>query len=258
MSGIYWAFVVYVFVPLVADGGDGLQGLQVHRLPDHAPGRSTGTAGVFAGRRGDDRSSAIRWPSPSRPPPCRSFVGTWLAVLLGPAQLLGRAVVFGLTLPAGAGPGHHLGHRLPHLRPRARHRAGHVRDHLGPCRAQRALRGAGGDGAAVDPAARAIPRRRRIWAPTDSSPSCGSPCPTWRPALIGAGIFCMLLSFDDFVRSFFLGGYEPTLPVLIFAKLRSGMSPEINAISTVLLVMTAVLGLWAERSMRQMNKDSGR
>jgi spermidine/putrescine transport system permease protein len=60
----------------------------------------------------------------------------------------------------------------------------------------------------------------------------------------------MLLSFDDFIRSFFLGGYEPTLPVLIFAKLRSGMSPEINAISTVVLVMTAILGLWAERSMR--------
>ncbi|MEM0906826.1 MAG: ABC transporter permease, partial [Pseudomonadota bacterium] len=35
-----------------------------------------------------------------------------------------------------------------------------------------------------------------------------------RPALIGAGVFCMLLSFDDFVRSFFLGGYQPTLPVL--------------------------------------------
>ena len=57
--------------------------------------------------------------------------------------------------------------------------------------------------------------------------------PYLRPALIGAGVFCMLISFDDFIRSFFLGGYEPTLPVLIFAKLRSGMSPEINAISTV-------------------------
>lgn len=80
--------------------------------------------------------------------------------------------------------------------------------------------------------------------------------PYLRPALIGAGVFCMLLSFDDFVRAFFLGGYEPTLPVLIFAKLRSGMSPEINAISTVVLVLTAVLGLWAERSMRRLNKGA--
>lgn len=78
--------------------------------------------------------------------------------------------------------------------------------------------------------------------------------PYLTPALIGGGVFCMLLSFDDFVRSFFLGGYEPTLPVLIFAKLRSGMSPEINAISTIVLVLTALLGLWAERSMRGLSK----
>lgn len=75
--------------------------------------------------------------------------------------------------------------------------------------------------------------------------------PFLRPSLIGAAVFCMLLSFDDFVRSFFLGSYQPTLPVLIFAELRSGMSPEINAIATVALVLTAVLGLWAERSMRR-------
>lgn len=78
--------------------------------------------------------------------------------------------------------------------------------------------------------------------------------PYLTPALIGAGVFCMLLSFDDFVRSFFLGGYEPTLPVLIFAKLRSGMSPEVNAIATVALILTAILGIWAERSMRRLRK----
>ena len=76
------------------------------------------------------------------------------------------------------------------------------------------------------------------------------------PAILGASIFCLLLSFDDFVRSFFLGGYEPTLPVLIFAKLRSGMSPEINAIATVALILTAVIGIWAERFTRRMNKES--
>lgn len=71
------------------------------------------------------------------------------------------------------------------------------------------------------------------------------------PALVGSGIFCMLTSFDDFVRSFFLGGYEPTLPVYIFAQLRTGMSPEINAISAMVLLITAVMGLTAERLMRR-------
>jgi spermidine/putrescine transport system permease protein len=78
--------------------------------------------------------------------------------------------------------------------------------------------------------------------------------PYLKPALIGAGVFCLLLSFDDFVRSFFLGGYQPTLPVFIFSKLRSGMSPEINAISTIVIVFTAILGIWAERSMRRLDR----
>ncbi len=76
------------------------------------------------------------------------------------------------------------------------------------------------------------------------------------PSILGASIFCMLLSFDDFVRSFFLGGYEETLPVLIFAMLRSGMSPEINAIATIALVLTAAIGIWAERFTRRANKES--
>jgi spermidine/putrescine transport system permease protein len=76
------------------------------------------------------------------------------------------------------------------------------------------------------------------------------------PAILGASIFCLLLSFDDFVRSFFLGGYEETLPVLIFAMLRSGMSPEINAIATIALILTAAIGVWAERFTRRTNKES--
>jgi spermidine/putrescine transport system permease protein len=71
------------------------------------------------------------------------------------------------------------------------------------------------------------------------------------PALIGGMIFCALTSVDDFVRTFFLGGYRPTLPMLIFAKVQSGMSPEINAMATIVLVVTAAVGLYAERLTRR-------
>jgi len=71
------------------------------------------------------------------------------------------------------------------------------------------------------------------------------------PALIGGMIFCALTSIDDFVRTFFLGGYRPTLPMLIFAKVQSGMSPEINAMATIVLVVTAAVGLYAERLTRR-------
>lgn len=79
--------------------------------------------------------------------------------------------------------------------------------------------------------------------------------PFLAPSIMGGSILCMLLSFDDFVRTYFLGGYEPTLPVLIFAKLRSGMSPEINAISTLVLLCSAIVGIWAERMTRRSHRQ---
>lgn len=75
--------------------------------------------------------------------------------------------------------------------------------------------------------------------------------PYLKPALYGGMIFCALLSIDDFVRTFFLGGYRTTLPMLIFARLQGGMSPEINAMATLVLLTTAVVGLYAEQLTRK-------
>jgi spermidine/putrescine transport system permease protein len=76
--------------------------------------------------------------------------------------------------------------------------------------------------------------------------------PYLKPAIAGGMIFCALLSIDDFVRTFFLGGYRTTLPMLIFAKVQGGMSPEINAMATLVLVATAAVGLYAERLTRRV------
>jgi spermidine/putrescine transport system permease protein len=56
-----------------------------------------------------------------------------------------------------------------------------------------------------------------------------------------------LTSFDDFSRSFFLGGYDPTLPVLVFGRLRSGLTPETNAVATLVLVVACAIGMIADR-----------
>jgi spermidine/putrescine transport system permease protein len=49
------------------------------------------------------------------------------------------------------------------------------------------------------------------------------------------------LSLDDFVVSFFTGGAgSTTLPVWIYSSVKRGISPEINALST-LLIVTAVI-----------------
>jgi spermidine/putrescine transport system permease protein len=79
--------------------------------------------------------------------------------------------------------------------------------------------------------------------------------PWLRPALLGAGGLAALTSFDDFIRSYFLGGYDATLPVLMFARLRSGLTPELNAVSILVLLAMIVATVIAAR-MRPRGRAS--
>lgn len=63
------------------------------------------------------------------------------------------------------------------------------------------------------------------------------------PAIIGAGIIAFLFSFENFNTTYFLTGADPTLPVLLYSRLRFGISPQINAVSVILQVSTGLLGL---------------
>lgn len=81
--------------------------------------------------------------------------------------------------------------------------------------------------------------------------------PYLAPALLGAFMFSMLLSFEDFVRSFFLGGFDQTFPVLLYSRLRFGFDPGLAAISVIVLVVTILLGLIAERFVRARRLRAG-
>jgi spermidine/putrescine transport system permease protein len=62
------------------------------------------------------------------------------------------------------------------------------------------------------------------------------------PAIIAGSLLVFIISFDDFLLSFFCSGTATqTLPVYIFALIRSGTSPEVNALSTVLLGVSSML-----------------
>lgn len=63
------------------------------------------------------------------------------------------------------------------------------------------------------------------------------------PAVIGAAIIAFLFSFENFNTTYFLSGPDPTVPIVLYSRLRFGISPEINAISVVLMVSTGILGL---------------
>jgi len=64
-----------------------------------------------------------------------------------------------------------------------------------------------------------------------------------RPALVGAGAVAFLMSFENFNTTLFLVGSDATLPITMFINLRDGSTPVINAVSLVLMVGSATLGL---------------
>lgn len=68
------------------------------------------------------------------------------------------------------------------------------------------------------------------------------------PGIIAGGLFAFAVSFDQFVVSYFLS--EPgdsTLPVLIYTSIRKGFTPEINAISTIIIALSMGIMLLAAR-----------
>jgi spermidine/putrescine transport system permease protein len=68
--------------------------------------------------------------------------------------------------------------------------------------------------------------------------------PLLAPALIAAGLLVFIISLDDFIISFFCAGASvQTLPLYIFAVIRTGASPMINALSTIMLIVSSLFVL---------------
>jgi spermidine/putrescine transport system permease protein len=75
--------------------------------------------------------------------------------------------------------------------------------------------------------------------------------PVMAPGVVAASLFAFAVSFDQFVISYFLAppGVS-TLPVEIYAAIRKGFTPEINAISTIIIVVSMGLMLLFARFYR--------
>lgn len=68
--------------------------------------------------------------------------------------------------------------------------------------------------------------------------------PLLSPVLFSAALLVFIISLDDFIFSFFCAGASTqTLPIYIFSMIRSGASPVVNALSTVLLGVSSILVL---------------
>ncbi|MBN20543.1 MAG: spermidine/putrescine ABC transporter permease PotC [Bdellovibrionaceae bacterium] len=73
--------------------------------------------------------------------------------------------------------------------------------------------------------------------------------PLMKPSLLSAFLIAFTLSFDDFIVAFFTSGVSsPTLPLKLYSMVRFGLTPEANAISTLIFAVTILFVWFASRS----------
>jgi spermidine/putrescine transport system permease protein len=66
--------------------------------------------------------------------------------------------------------------------------------------------------------------------------------PHMKPSLIAGALLAFTLSLDDFVITFFTSGPNTvTFPVQVYSMVRFSVTPEVNAASTILIVLTVIL-----------------
>src|ERR1700737_2391925 len=106
--------------------------------------------------------------------------------------------------------------------------------------------------------------QKMVRAQEEASLDLGAtPCQTfWRVtlpnlklSLIAAGLLIFTLSMDEIAVTFFLIGRDNTLPLEIWGRLRRGITPEINAISSLIFVASVILiVIWFQLRTRAQRK----
>ena len=84
--------------------------------------------------------------------------------------------------------------------------------------------------------------------------------PIIMPAILAGWLLAFTLSWDDLVISSFVSGPgSSTLPILIFSKVRLGVSPDINALATILVLIVATgivtAGIFMQRQQKRRERD---
>lgn len=75
------------------------------------------------------------------------------------------------------------------------------------------------------------------------------------PGILAGALLAFTMSFDDFVITFFVSGVgSTTLPLLVYGMVRKSIEPSINAISTLILIVTTITIYLADRFGRERAK----
>lgn len=65
--------------------------------------------------------------------------------------------------------------------------------------------------------------------------------PLLAPAIVSGALFAFTLSIDEYVITSFLIGANSTLPIYIFGQVKAGITPEVNALATLLIAASILL-----------------
>jgi spermidine/putrescine transport system permease protein len=76
------------------------------------------------------------------------------------------------------------------------------------------------------------------------------------PGILAGFLLAFTFSFDDFIIAFFVAGSQTTLPVYVFSSIRRGVTPEINAIGTMVLAVSLIM-LIAAQVILQRGRKAG-
>jgi spermidine/putrescine transport system permease protein len=80
--------------------------------------------------------------------------------------------------------------------------------------------------------------------------------PNIRAAIFGAALLGVAVSLDETARTTFVAGQSNTLPIVVLSGLRRTLTPEINAIGTVVLVFSLIaVALWSKFGAADLARD---
>ena len=78
--------------------------------------------------------------------------------------------------------------------------------------------------------------------------------PVLAPGIAGGALLAFTLSIDDVIISYFVNGQTKTYPLKVMESIKSGVSPDVNALSTLILIGTIVLVVLTQTDILKRKK----
>ncbi len=78
--------------------------------------------------------------------------------------------------------------------------------------------------------------------------------PVLAPGIAGGALLAFTLSIDDVIISYFVNGQTKTYPLKVMESIKSGVSPDVNALSTLILLATSILVVLTQSNLFKKKK----